>query len=1562
MEQKRGAKGMSHKKPRTPLRKRMKVIGTYLLLVSLLFGSVNNSMFDVFGGQAAMKEEFCIHADDLKLAAAEALDSGQPMEESLEFECKDKSLLNKYEQLFAADGRLYEIFPEYTRTYEVDDIDLRVFLRIAEDADPETYALTGEEELIFLYVNGGEEAVSGRVNIDGLVSGNCTLKAYETVFGEKDGTVRGNTGSAGSGSRGPGAGSGSLSAGTGITETGAAEAGSNPGGSAGNETEAGVLPGETNETSSGQEGNAGLEPSDGTPEEGEKGEVSDKPDSNPENGGSQAGDSGASGTEGSAGGNSGSIEDSGSGTEAGGVSEGSGEIGDGGVSEGSGETGDSEAAGGSGETGDSGTSEGSSETGDGGASGESSESGDSSTSGEGSSGDSGTSDGGSDASEDSGSNEEGSQLSMSLKPIRLLAVSADTMVELAEDEKEAAEEEYETEAESEEETDVEPEEETEEEPAEETGAGTGKETEAETGGDAASEPETEAEFEPETKPGDSSEPGTESEETETGNTSNQEPGAASESGEAPDESGTDQSTARPADLSYTGDAVAHPDVKVELEEEVSFDRRGILTGETYNLAALDQTVTARAFTVTFSQLGLDKEYLEAEAHIIDYLIDPVGSAELVKAPKLVRDGAQVAFGIVPQAGYAVMEVTANGEELEEIEVEDIITETPFENVYSNATPSEAVYSNATPSDAVDANTGSSSAGSSGTFRTDAVYYQIPEVLEDQEVEIFLEEIVPGTHPAFHYAKTINGVTVTVSTEEGILPEGTKAVVEEVTSHVEEAVKEKVEQENTEAESTEVTSVLAYDITLYDADGNKLDDSWSNNGYVNVSFTGAPIEEKSKEADSVEIMHLDTDADVRNEEIASGEVSELDRMTETVSVPGEENITEIAFDAQHFSTYTVVFKRNNWNSSTLSIHVVDTAGTEIGEDNRYTYSNVSSGNSYSVETIAAEIVKGLPGYVFEKATTDKAGNKPFTEFYYVSSGGSNGLYLTKTTGWLGIPSYSNPITEAYFWFKKDNSTVIFDPNTAQGGIGAPVERNMTDGNRTLPEPEEIGISHKDEWIFAGWSTDSSGQGKVYIAGIEPDESIIKSGTRLYAIWFDPNGKDNNTAYFYIRKDGEIQYEPGGYGQKFYYPSDTDAGEQQYELHGKLKTPVAVNNDLEKVAQNLQEVPTDKQIQEVLSKYNVEFDPDTQEIVWYVIKFRKAGTDGTTLWNVDGVIRDKNKYELKYDPNGGSINVPGSNEYAEGTDVDINFEKIPTRSGYEFLGWDENKDAATPIYIKGQEPTTIKMPDHDVTLYAIWQNKLSTLSGTKIWSDGSNEHGTRPEISTGVPLELTKTVNGQSSVVTGVSPTWTIVSDNEWKWEYLGLPEYEGDYPITYSVKEVIDPSDRYEASQTGNEITNTLKTGTFEISKKLEDISLPNENYSKVKFQIYKANQDWNYAETDTMLSSPIAVDKTSGLVCFDNLFDGRYVIVETNTAPGYQIVSDIQLEVSWDSGTYVYKVNGEPVEGSSYEIINYKGTELPETGGPGTEFLKGAGWTMITVSAALAGFDIMKYFRRRQEI
>ena len=55
-----------------------------------------------------------------------------------------KQLLKEYKELFAADGTLYEIFPDYEREYYLDDIELRIFLRISPDADPDSYALTGD--------------------------------------------------------------------------------------------------------------------------------------------------------------------------------------------------------------------------------------------------------------------------------------------------------------------------------------------------------------------------------------------------------------------------------------------------------------------------------------------------------------------------------------------------------------------------------------------------------------------------------------------------------------------------------------------------------------------------------------------------------------------------------------------------------------------------------------------------------------------------------------------------------------------------------------------------------------------------------------------------------------------------------------------------------------------------------------------------------------------------------------------------------------------------------------------------------------------------------------------------------------------------------------------------------------------------------------------------------------------------------------------------------------------------------------------------------------------------
>ena len=129
MNQLRKAKSRNRRRHAVLPRKYIKVVVTYVLLFAIVFSNMSNPLLNVFAGQK--KEEFRIHADELQRAAEEALEEGNIVEEPLDFYTKDSSLLKEYEELFAADGTLYEIFPDYEREYYLDDIELRIFLRIS---------------------------------------------------------------------------------------------------------------------------------------------------------------------------------------------------------------------------------------------------------------------------------------------------------------------------------------------------------------------------------------------------------------------------------------------------------------------------------------------------------------------------------------------------------------------------------------------------------------------------------------------------------------------------------------------------------------------------------------------------------------------------------------------------------------------------------------------------------------------------------------------------------------------------------------------------------------------------------------------------------------------------------------------------------------------------------------------------------------------------------------------------------------------------------------------------------------------------------------------------------------------------------------------------------------------------------------------------------------------------------------------------------------------------------------------------------------------------------------
>ncbi len=82
---------------------------------------------------------------------------------------------------------------------------------------------------------------------------------------------------------------------------------------------------------------------------------------------------------------------------------------------------------------------------------------------------------------------------------------------------------------------------------------------------------------------------------------------------------------------------------------------------------------------------------------------------------------------------------------------------------------------------------------------------------------------------------------------------------------------------------------------------------------------------------------------------------------------------------------------------------------------------------------------------------------------------------------------------------------------------------------------------------------------------------------------------------------------------------------------------------------------------------------------------------------------NQYAVSYNANGGS-EAPGAQTKTYGKTLTLSSVK-PVRSGYEFVGWSTNKNAATAQYEVGGKYTANKA----ITLYAVWKKVVSEDAG-------------------------------------------------------------------------------------------------------------------------------------------------------------------------------------------------------------------------------------------------------------
>ncbi len=81
-----------------------------------------------------------------------------------------------------------------------------------------------------------------------------------------------------------------------------------------------------------------------------------------------------------------------------------------------------------------------------------------------------------------------------------------------------------------------------------------------------------------------------------------------------------------------------------------------------------------------------------------------------------------------------------------------------------------------------------------------------------------------------------------------------------------------------------------------------------------------------------------------------------------------------------------------------------------------------------------------------------------------------------------------------------------------------------------------------------------------------------------------------------------------------------------------------------------------------------------------------------------------YAVSYDSNGGTNIVPEDNTpYSIGKTVTVLFNNVPTREGYAFLGWSEDKNATEATYTADGKKTFV-MKESDVVLYAVWSENV------------------------------------------------------------------------------------------------------------------------------------------------------------------------------------------------------------------------------------------------------------------
>ena len=269
--------------------------------------------------------------------------------------------------------------------------------------------------------------------------------------------------------------------------------------------------------------------------------------------------------------------------------------------------------------------------------------------------------------------------------------------------------------------------------------------------------------------------------------------------------------------------------------------------------------------------------------------------------------------------------------------------------------------------------------------------------------------------------------------------------------------------------------------------------------------------------------------------------------------------------------------------------------------------------------------------------------------YTFLGWSTSSSATTATYSAGDNFTTNADTTLYAVWQKDAVTTYTISYDANGGSGAPASQTKT---HDVKLDLRTAIPRRSGYTFLGWSTSSTATTPTYYGG---GIYTTNASAILYAVW--------------------------SYNEPIVYTITFDA-------NGGSGAPSPVT----KIDGVTLYLPSDEP-----TRINYDFlgwsTSSTATIPTYYPGGSFTQNADTTLYAVWEY--DPETYHVYYNANGGS-GEPSSQIKTYGVSLTLS-SVIPTRSGYDFLGWSVSGTATSATYAPGDSYTA----NASVTLYAVWE---------------------------------------------------------------------------------------------------------------------------------------------------------------------------------------------------------------------------------------------------------------------